>query len=133
MNHGDRRYVRAGVPQVGLNRKRWVVPLVATAILAQLPAASASSASDHVGLGLVVSTAGGGQIFGWDVNQLGADGVLATSKTTARPSVYKVSVQTSRAALRCSRPHQTAERLAATRRSTPWSTWTPETSRPGTA
>ena len=79
---------------VGWQRTRWILPLVATAFIGSVPVASGSSPSHPAGLGLVVSTAGGGQIFGWDVNQHGLDGLLATSKTTRRPGVYKVSVQT---------------------------------------
>ncbi len=47
-----------------------------------------------VGLGKVVSTKDGGQIFGWDINQHGTDGVLASSQDTADPGVYRVSVET---------------------------------------
>ena len=40
----------------------------------------------------MLSTSDGGQIFGWDINQNGTDGVLATSQNV--PEGYKVSVQT---------------------------------------
>ena len=46
----------------------------------------------RVGLGKVLSTSDGGQIFGWDINQNGTDGVLATSQIEG--DGYKVSVQT---------------------------------------
>jgi hypothetical protein len=73
--------------------------LVASAacLLAAAPsgAESASSTATHkVGLGKVVSTKDGGQIFGWDINQHGTDGVLASSQDTADPGVFKVSVET---------------------------------------
>jgi hypothetical protein len=49
--------------------------------------------NDHkVGLGKVLTTSDGGQIFGWDINQHGTDGVLAASQNA--PQGYKVSVQT---------------------------------------
>jgi hypothetical protein len=45
-----------------------------------------------VGLGKVLTTSDGGQIFGWDINENGTDGVLATSQNVSQG--YKVSVQT---------------------------------------
>jgi hypothetical protein len=45
-----------------------------------------------VGLGKVLSTSDGGQIFGWDINENGTDGVLATSQNVSQG--YRVSVQT---------------------------------------
>src|SRR5436189_3801042 len=47
-----------------------------------------------VGLGQVLSTSDGGQIFGWDINENGTDGVLASSQDVGPPGTYKVSVQT---------------------------------------
>ena len=47
----------------------------------------------RVGLGEVLSTPDGGQIFGWDVNRSGTDGVLTTSKVVG-PGRYQVSVET---------------------------------------
>jgi hypothetical protein len=47
-----------------------------------------------VGLGKILSTKDGGQIYGFDINQNGNDGVLADAATTSQPGVYKVSVQT---------------------------------------
>lgn len=45
-----------------------------------------------VGLGKVLTTADGGQIFGWDINSSGSDGVLTTATTTQEG--YLVSVET---------------------------------------
>ena len=45
------------------------------------------------GLGKVLSTADGGQIFGWDINQNGDDGVLTTSQDVGT-SDFKVSMET---------------------------------------
>jgi hypothetical protein len=52
-------------------------------------------AGHRVGLGKVLSTADGGQIFGWDINEHGTDGVLTTSQDVDQPpGAYKVSVET---------------------------------------
>jgi hypothetical protein len=87
--------------------RRWglcVAVLFVCQVLASSPAgATAPGHSIHgtplrllnghkVGLGKVLSTADGGQIFGWDINEDGTNGVLATSQDV--PSGYKVSVQT---------------------------------------
>jgi hypothetical protein len=45
------------------------------------------------GLGKVLSTADGGQIFGWDINQNGDDGVLTTAQDVGT-SDFKVSMET---------------------------------------
>jgi hypothetical protein len=45
-----------------------------------------------VGLGKVLTTADGGQIFGWDIDMHGTDGVLTTSTTVQQG--YKVSMET---------------------------------------
>jgi hypothetical protein len=50
------------------------------------------SPGSKVGLGKVVSTADGGQIFGWAVNSSGTDGVLASAQNSANG--YRVSVET---------------------------------------
>ncbi|MGA8534857.1 MAG: hypothetical protein WB615_12185 [Candidatus Tumulicola sp.] len=47
-----------------------------------------------VGLGKILSTKDGGQIYGFDINQNGDDGVLASAADTSQPGVYKVSVET---------------------------------------
>ena len=64
------------------------------------PAARSATQRSHltmvdghlVGLGDVLTTADGGQIFGWDINVHGTDGVLATSQNAGQG--YKVSVET---------------------------------------
>jgi hypothetical protein len=66
-------------------------------VLAAAPSAAgthATAPAHKVGVGKVVSTKDGGQIFGWDINQNGNDGVLAASQDTQEPGVYKVSVET---------------------------------------
>jgi len=45
-----------------------------------------------VGLGKVLTTADGGQIFGWDIDMRGTDGLLTTSTTVQQG--YKVSMET---------------------------------------
>lgn len=76
------------------------VPLASAAAVTLLGAAAvgagdgANAQAHRVGLGTVVSTKDGGQIFGWDINQHGTDGVLAASQDTAKPGVYRVSVET---------------------------------------
>ncbi len=47
-----------------------------------------------VGLGKVLSSKDGGQIYGFDINQNGDDGVLASAADTSQPGVFKVSVET---------------------------------------
>jgi hypothetical protein len=59
-----------------------------------LSAARATTRSRAPGLGAVLSTSDGGQIFGWDLNMNGADGVLTTSQDVGPPGTYKVSVET---------------------------------------
>ena len=46
------------------------------------------------GLGKILSTKDGGQIYGFDIDQSGNDGVLASAADTSKPGVYKVSVET---------------------------------------
>ena len=64
--------------------------------LSPLPAAKSLRAATfaHGRLGNVLNAKGGGQIFGFDIDRLGSDGVLAASRTTNKPGVYQVSVQT---------------------------------------
>jgi hypothetical protein len=50
------------------------------------------SSGHKVGLGKVVSTRDGGQIFGWDIDMAGTDGLLSSSQDTAEG--YQVSVET---------------------------------------
>ena len=87
-------------------RRRWSL-FVSLLVLGQLPLAWAGATTrahtssppklrivdgHKVGLGAVLSTSDGGQIFGWDVDQHGADGVLAASQDVKKG--YEVSVQT---------------------------------------
>jgi hypothetical protein len=51
-------------------------------------------AGHRVGLGKVVSSKDGGQIFGWDIDQHGTDGVFATSQDVGSDGTYRVSVET---------------------------------------
>lgn len=53
-----------------------------------------SLARAGVGLGKTLTTKDGGQIFGFDIDQNGTDGILASSQDTSQPGVYKVSVET---------------------------------------
>lgn len=45
-------------------------------------------------LGALLTTKDGGQIFGFDINQNGSDGAFATSKTTNKPGVFTVTMDT---------------------------------------
>ncbi len=65
--------------------------MVAVALL--LAAAGAAKAG-KVGLGAVLTTKDGGQIFGFDINQAGDDGVLASAQTINAQGEVKVSVET---------------------------------------
>jgi len=47
-----------------------------------------------VGLGKILSTKDGGQIYGFDINQNGSDGVFAEAKTVSPSGSFKVSVDT---------------------------------------
>lgn len=50
------------------------------------------AAGAKVGLGKVLTTSDGGQIFGWDLNESGSDGLLTDSQDVA--DGYQVSVET---------------------------------------
>jgi hypothetical protein len=89
-----------------MNIRRRLIACTAVLIIGQfasMPAGAAaaarSSAVDlgrlghRVGLGKVLSTADGGQIFGWDIDMNGTDGLLTTSQDVGT-SAYKVSVET---------------------------------------
>ncbi|MEO8926942.1 MAG: hypothetical protein ABI306_07235 [Caulobacteraceae bacterium] len=69
--------------------------LSAAALLAAscLPALAASG-GQKVGLGAVLTTADGGQIFGFDIDQNGADGVLASAQTINAKGAARVSMET---------------------------------------
>lgn len=59
-----------------------------------LPAAQDRAGRWEVGLGKVLSTKNGGQIFGFAIDQNGDDGVLASSRATRKSFVSNVSVET---------------------------------------
>ena len=61
-----------------------------------MPAMGARSggARGAVGLGKVLTTKDGGQIFGFAVDQHGDDGILASSQDASKPGTFKVSVET---------------------------------------
>ncbi len=79
------------------NRTVIAACVVGTCLLAVAPAGAGAQAGvpgHKVGLGKVVSTKDGGQIFGWDINQNGTDGVLASAQPVGGQGVYRVSVET---------------------------------------
>jgi hypothetical protein len=59
-----------------------------------LPAVRDQAGPREVGLGKVLSTENGGQIFGFAIDQNGDDGVLASSRGTKKSFVSNVSVET---------------------------------------
>jgi hypothetical protein len=59
----------------------------------QLHAAGFRHASGP-GLGKILTTKDGGQIYGFDVNRSGNDGILASAADTSQPGVFRVSVET---------------------------------------
>jgi hypothetical protein len=88
-------------------RRRWILFVGVLAFGQALPLAAARASSDtgtirrpevrvvdghRVGLGHVLSTSDGGQIFGWDIDEHGADGVLSASRDVKRGD--RVSMQT---------------------------------------
>jgi hypothetical protein len=90
---------------------RWSFPLVASLLLLPGPApargviAGARTApvrgadparfrARKIGLGKVLSTKDGGQVFGFDINQNGDDGVLASAQTISSQGDLIVSVET---------------------------------------
>lgn len=66
-------------------------PALAAAVLL---ASAGSTGAASVGLGAVLSTSDGGQIFGFDINQAGDDGVLASARTINAKGEVTVSVET---------------------------------------
>jgi hypothetical protein len=62
--------------------------------IAQPGGDSGSGAERRVGLGKVLTTKDGGQIFGFDINQNGDDGVLASAQTVDADGNALVSVET---------------------------------------
>ena len=69
----------------------WVL---AAALFSSRADAATTSPPPKVGLGPILSTADGGQIFGFDINQKGNDGVLATSQTINPNGLTLVSMET---------------------------------------
>lgn len=67
---------------------------ITTAIALALSGSGAHAAGSHraAGLGKVLSSKDGGQIYGFDIDQTGDDGVLATAQDTQ--AGYRVSVET---------------------------------------
>jgi len=68
------------------------VAIMAAAAVLNAPAPA--YAGHAVGLGNVLSTADGGQIFGFDIDQAGSDGVLASAQTIDEQGDVKVSMET---------------------------------------
>lgn len=58
------------------------------------PVSTAHALARRPGLGNILTTSDGGQIFGFDVNQRGNDGVLASAQTVSRFGDQVVSVET---------------------------------------
>lgn len=58
------------------------------------PLLPASRAHHRVGLGALLSTKDGGQIFGFDIDQNGNDGVLASAQTISSGGQFETSMQT---------------------------------------
>lgn len=74
---------------------RRAATLAASAALYVALAAAASRAQTHaVGLGKILATADGGQIFGFALDQHGNDGVLASARTISKNGDMLVSVET---------------------------------------
>lgn len=73
--------------------KRFCFALTALYLAAAAPATASPHAALHpVGLGKVLTSKDGGQIYGFDINQFGDDGVIATAQNSA--DGYLVSVET---------------------------------------
>jgi hypothetical protein len=66
----------------------------AIAAAAFLCLTAASAAGGQAGLGKVLTTKDGGQIYGFDINQAGDDGVLASAQNAGGNGDYRVSVET---------------------------------------
>ena len=82
---------------------RWTIAAAALSLLASGSSFAQSSPpiyrgdqsrSQHVGLGKVLTTLDGGQIFGFDINQKGNDGALASAQTIDPEGDTLVSVET---------------------------------------
>jgi len=82
---------------------RWTLAAVAASVLASgssfAPNNSSMYAGDsnqrhNVGLGKILNTLDGGQVFGFDINQKGDDGALASAQTIDQAGDTLVSVET---------------------------------------
>ena len=70
---------------------------IATVVALSALASLAHAAPVHpgqVGLGKVLTTKDGGQIYGFDINQVGDDGVLASAQDSGGNGDFRVSVET---------------------------------------
>jgi hypothetical protein len=80
------------------NQRRPAFRLIAVSIATFVPMlcspAFAATAPHKVGLGATLTTADGGEIFGFDIDQNGSDGVLASSQTVNGNGEMLVSVET---------------------------------------
>jgi hypothetical protein len=66
----------------------------AVAGVVALCAPALAEAGHAIGLGKVLTTADGGQIYGFDIDQAGTDGVLASAKTIDDQGDVRVSMET---------------------------------------
>ena len=80
-------------PIGGTVSKRVSIALALTSATVLFSFACVARAGPHVGLGKILTTADGGQIFGFDIDQHGNDGVLASARTLSGGNVA-VSVET---------------------------------------
>jgi hypothetical protein len=77
-----------------LSALRLALSSIVTVLPALCPPAFAATAPHKAGLGATLTTADGGEIFGFDVDQNGTDGVLASAKTVNADGELLVSVET---------------------------------------
>lgn len=68
--------------------------VAAAAVLMTFCLPSFAASGHKVGLGKVLTTQDGGQIFGFDIDQHGQDGVLASARTIDSKGDVRVSVET---------------------------------------
>ena len=64
------------------------------ATISILPTTGAQPAPHRPGLGAVLTTADGGQVYGFDIDQAGTDGVLASAQTIDDQGDVRVSMET---------------------------------------
>jgi hypothetical protein len=77
-----------------LSTRRFALTSIVTFFPVLCSATYAATAPHKVGLGATLTTADGGEIFGFDVDQNGSDGVLASAKTVNSDGELLVSVET---------------------------------------